>query len=171
MVPLPADSVPVEVISTVFPAPSKKVMVLLLASSAVIWISKDVPAVCVPMAPPPTASTTKWSSAPGSTVKELDTPVSVPVPNPPTVSVAVIVKLPVFVMVTLWEAITPLVNVAVVPLPADKVPVELMSTVFPAPSNGVTVLLLASWAVTWILKAMAAVCVPMAPPPTASTRK
>ena len=55
---------------------------MLFASSAVIWISKEVPAVCVPMAPPPTASTTKWSRAPGSTVKEFVTPVSVPVPRP-----------------------------------------------------------------------------------------
>ena len=99
------------------------------------------------------------------------TPTSVPVPNPPALSVAVIVKLPVFVMVTLWEANTPLVNVAVAPPPADSVPVELMSTVLPAPSNGVTVLLLASSAVIWMLKAVPAVCVPMAPPPAASTTK
>ena len=104
-------------------------------------------------------------------MKKFVTPVSVPVPKPPALSVAVIVKLPVFEIVTLWEANRPLVNVAVAPLPADKVPVELMSTVLAAPSNKVTVLLLASWAVIWILKAMAAVCVPMTPPPAASTRK
>ncbi len=80
-------------------------------------------------------------------MKEFDTPVSVPVPNPPAVSVAVIVKLPVFVIVALWEDYTPLVNAAVVPLPADKVPVELMCTVLPAPSKNVIVLLLASSAV------------------------
>ena len=57
------------------------------------------------------------------------------------------VKLPVLVMVTLWEANTPLVNVAVVPLPADNVPVELISAVFPAPSKNVNVLLLVSSAV------------------------
>ena len=51
-------------------------------------------------------------------------------------------------MVTLWDANTPLVNVAVVPFPADSVPVELISTVLVAPSNGVTVLLFASCAVT-----------------------
>ena len=53
-------------------------------------------------------------------MKEPDTPVSVPPPKPPALSVAVIVKLPVFVIVTLWEANTPLVNVAVVPLPTDS---------------------------------------------------
>ena len=80
-------------------------------------------------------------------MKELDTPVSLPVPNPPTLSVAVMVKLPVLVMVTLWEANIPLVNVAVVPLPADNVPVDVMSAVLPAPVKAVTVLLLASSAV------------------------
>ena len=77
----------------------------------------------------------------------MDTPVSVPLPNPPALSVAVMVKLPVSLMVTLWEANTPLVNVAVVPLPAERVPVDVMSTVLPAPSNNITVLLLESWAV------------------------
>ncbi len=67
-----------------------------------------------------------------------------PVPTPPALSVAVMVKLPVFVMVTLWAAKTPLVNVAVVPLPVDKVPVELISAVFPVPVKRVTVLLMAS---------------------------
>ncbi len=123
------------------------------------------------MAPPPAASTTKWSRAPGFTVKELETPVSVPPPNPPALSVAVIVKLPVLLMVTLWEASTPLVKVAVVPLPADRVPVELISTVLPAPSNRTTVLLFASWAVTRISNPVPAVWVPIAPPPTATTRK
>ena len=56
-----------------------------------------------------------------------------PPPSPPALSVAVIVKLPVSVMVTLWEANTPLVNVAVVPLPAERVPVEVISAVLPAP--------------------------------------
>ena len=69
------------------------------------------------------------------------------VSTPPEMSVAVIVKLPESVMVTLWEAKTPLVNVVVVPLPADRVPVELISTALPAPSKAVTVLLLASCAV------------------------
>ena len=80
-------------------------------------------------------------------MKEPDTPVSLPVPNPPALSVAVTVKLPVVEVVTLWEANTPLVNVAVAQPPADNVPVEVMSTVLPAPSNGMTVLLLASSAV------------------------
>ena len=62
---------------------------------------KATAAVCVPMAPPPTASTTKWSRAPGSTVKEFVTPFSVPVPRPPALSVAVMVKLPVLEKVTL----------------------------------------------------------------------
>ncbi len=94
-----------------------------------------------------------------------------PPPKPPALSVAVMVKLPVFDIVTLWEANTPFVKVAVVPLPADRVPVELISTVLPAPVYCVAVLLLASSAVTWILKATAAVCNPMAPPPAASTTK
>ena len=67
-----------------------------------------------------------------------------PPPNPPALSVAVIVKLPVFDIVTLWEANTPLVKVAVAPLPADRVPVEVISAVLPAPVNAVTVLLLES---------------------------
>ncbi len=80
-------------------------------------------------------------------MNEFDTPFSVPPPNPPALSVAVMVKLPVFDIVTLWEASKPLVNVAVVPLPADNVPVEVTSTVFPAPVNCVAVLLFASSAV------------------------
>ena len=94
-----------------------------------------------------------------------------PVPNPPALSVAVIVKLPVFVIVTLWEANIPLVNVAVAPPPADRVPVELISAVFAAPLKKVWVLLLASCAVIWMLNDVPAFCVPMAPPPAASTRK
>ena len=79
-------------------------------------------------------------------MKEFEIPLFVLV----AVSVAVIVKLPTLEIVTLWEANTPFVNVAVVPLPADRVPVELMSTVLPPPSKKVWVLLLASWAVIWI---------------------
>ena len=52
-------------------------------------------------------------------MKALDTPVSVPVPKPPALSVAVIVKLPVLEKVPLWDASRPLVNVAVAPPPAD----------------------------------------------------
>ena len=102
-------------------------------------------------------------------MKEFVTPVSLPVPKPPALSVAVIVKLPRFEMATLWEANTPLVNVAVVPLPADNVPVELISAVLPAPKKPVTVLLLASSAVIWMLNVTPAPCVPIAPPPAAST--
>ena len=70
-----------------------------------------------------------------------------------------------FEIVTLWEANTPLTNVAVVPLPADNVPVDVISAVLAPPSKAVIVLLLASSAVIWMLKAMLTVCVPMAPPP------
>ncbi len=52
---------------------------------------------------------------------------------------------------------TPDEKLAVVPLPADKVPVEVISTV---PVNEVTVLLSVSWAVmVVILKEEPAVCV------------
>ena len=103
--------------------------VLLLASRAVTRTLKPEPAVWVPIAPPPAASTRKFASAPGLTVKLL----LVPVWAPPLVRVAVIVKLPVFEIVTAWEVSTPFVKVAVVPEPAERVPVELMSTVLPAP--------------------------------------
>jgi hypothetical protein len=74
-------------------------------------------------------------------------------------------------MVTLWEVNTPLVNVAVAPLPAERVPVDVISTVLPPPSKAVIVLLTESSAVIWILKDVPAVWVPIAPPPAASTRK
>jgi hypothetical protein len=101
VVPLPADSVPVELISAVFVAPSKAVIVLLRESRAVIWMLNGVPAVWVGIAPPPAASTKKLFNGPGSTVKEAEVPISVPVPNPPALSVAVISKLPRFDIVTL----------------------------------------------------------------------
>ena len=82
-----------------------------------------------------------------------------------------IVKIPVFETVTECEARTPLVNVAVVPEPPESVPVELMSTVLPAPVKPVTVFPLASRAVIRMLKLVPAVCVAMLPPPAASTRK
>src|SRR5207244_11545798 len=72
-----------------------------------------------------------------------------------------------FEIVTLCEVSTPAVNAAVVP-PADNVPVDVMVAV---PVNPVTVLLFASRAVILMLNAVPAVCVPMAPPPAASTRK
>src|SRR5437016_3035344 len=81
--------------------------------------------------------------------------------------VAVSVKLPVFEIVTLCEASTPDANAAVVP-PADSVPVDVMVAV---PVNPVTVLLFTSRAVILMLNAVPAACVPMAPPPAASTRK
>ena len=92
-------------------------------------------------------------------MNEFDTPFSVPPPNPPAPSVAVMVKLPVLLIVTLCEANTPLVNVAVVPLPADNVPVEVISTVLPAPSKAVTVLLSVSRAVIWMSNDVPAVWV------------
>src|SRR6202007_3390072 len=147
VVPLPADKVPVEVISTV---PVKLVTVLLLASCAVIVaILNDVPAVCVPI-----EEIAKWCRVPGFTVKLLLVPVSV-LP----VLVAVMVKLPVLEMVTALLLNTPAVKLAVVPLPDDKVPVDVISTV---PVKLVTVLLLASWAViVAILNALPAACVLM----------
>jgi hypothetical protein len=91
----------VELISAVLLAPVKAVTVLLLESRAVIWMLNGVPATWVGIAPPPAASTKKLFNAPGSTVKEAEAPLSVPVPNPPALSVAVISKLPVSEMVTL----------------------------------------------------------------------
>ncbi len=95
----------------------------------------------------------------------------VPFWAPPMVRVAVIVKLPVFEIVTACDARTPFVNAAVAPEPAESVPVDVMFTVFPAPVKPVTVLLLASRAVMRMLKPVPAVWVPIAPPPAASTRK
>ena len=92
----------------------------------------------------------------------------VPVSAPPLVRVAVIVKLPVFEIVTACEFSTPAVNAAVVPSPAESVPVEVMSTV---PVNPVTVFPFASRAVIRMLKLEPAVCGPMLPPPACSTRK
>src|SRR5881397_840850 len=152
----PADSVPVDVMVAV---PMKPVTVLLFASRAVILMLNGVPAICVGMAPPPAFSTRKLFSAPGSTVNALLVPLD------PLVAVSV--KLPVFEIVTLCEASTPDANAAVVP-PADSVPVDVMVAV---PVNPVTVLLFASRAVILMLNAVPAVCVPMAPPPAASTRK
>src|SRR2546430_17450879 len=61
----PADSVPVDVMVAVRVNP---VTVLLFASRAVILMLNAVPAVCVPMAPPPAVSTRKLFSTPGFTV-------------------------------------------------------------------------------------------------------
>src|SRR5207249_4471032 len=81
----PADSVPVDVMVAV---PVNPVTVLLFASRAVILMLTAVPAVCVPMAPPPAFSTRKLFSAPGFTVNALLVPLD------PLVAVSV--KLPVF---------------------------------------------------------------------------
>src|SRR5207247_3476701 len=129
-------SVPVDVSVAV---PLNPVTVLLFASRAVILMLTAVPAVCVPMAPPPNASTRKLLSAPGFTVNGLL------VPFDPFVAVSV--KLPVFEIVTLCEVSTPPENAAVVP-PADSVPVDVMVA---APVNPVTVLLFASRAVLLML--------------------
>ena len=118
---------------------------------------KDAPAVCVPMAPPTCASTRKLFKAPGFTVKALL------VPADP--AVAVMVKLPVFEIVTLCEANTPAVKLSVVPPPAESVPVEVMATV---PVKPVTVLFQVSRAVILMLKAVPAVWVPMGPPPVSA---
>ncbi len=75
--------------------------------------------------------------------------------------VAVMVKLPVFEIVTLWEASTPLVNEAVLPLPLESVPVELITTLLLPPVKLVTVLPPASIALTLMLNAVPAVCVPI----------
>ena len=66
---------------------------------------------------------------------------------------------------------TPLVNVAVVPLPDERVPVEVILTVLLAPVKAATVLLYVSSAVIWMLNGVPAAWVPMAPPPAASTTK
>ena len=65
-----------------------------------------------------------WAGGPGVTVKAALVPVS-----RVTGLVAVMVKLPTFDIVTLWEESTPLVKAAVAPPPAESVPVEVMSTV------------------------------------------
>src|SRR5206468_3804899 len=150
-------SVPVDVSVAV---PVNPVTVLLFASRAVILMLTDAPAICVGMAPPPAASTRKLFSAPGFTVNALL------VPFDPFVAVSV--KLPMFEIVTLCEASTPDANVAVVTGAPTSVPVDVSVAV---PVNPVTVLLVASPAVILILNAVPAVCLPMAPPPAASTRK
>ncbi len=90
-------------------------------------------------------------------MNEFDVPLSVPPPNPPALSVAVIVKLPVLLTVTLCEANTPAVNDVEVPLPAERVPVDVISTVLAPPLKKVIVLLFASSAVIWILNDVPAV--------------
>src|SRR2546425_1486797 len=135
----------------------------LLFASFNVLVTVDAP---IPSAPPglvPVIVELAATGAPAVTVNELLVPVAAVFGVNP---IAVIVKLPRFEMVTLWEASTPPTKVAVGPLPADKVPVELIVT---CPVKPVTVALLTSCAVILMLKAVPAVCVPMSPPPAAST--
>src|SRR5437867_267213 len=152
----PADSVPVDVMVAV---PVNPVTVLLRSEERRVGMQYGVPAICVPMAPPPAFSTRKLFSTPGFTVTAL------------LVVLCLFfgggVFLPVFEIVTLCEVSTPAVNATVVP-PADSVPVDVMVAV---PVNPVTVLLFASRAVILMLNADPAVCVGMTPPPIFSTRK
>ena len=99
---------------------------------------------------------TRCVGAPGFTVNELLVPAgSGGVP----MAVAVIVKLPVFVIVTLKLLRTPFVNDGVVGAPENvRVPVEVRLTLSPLPLKLVAVLLKASWAVIVTLKAVPAVC-------------
>src|SRR5437763_8872026 len=94
--------------------------------------------------------------APAFTVNELLIPVGCGgVPG----AVAVIVKLPVFVIVTLKELSTPLVNAGVAGVPEKvSVPVEVRFTLFGFPLKLVTVLPLTSLAVMVMGKAVPAVC-------------
>ena len=70
------------------------------------------------------------AAAPGFTWKELLVPVAEVLP---LLSVAVIVKFPVLVMVTLWLLRTPLVNAGVVTGAPTRVPVEVSFTLKPLP--------------------------------------
>jgi len=94
-------------------------------------------------------------AAPGLTVKELLVPV---MPELPLIPVAVMVKLPVLVIVTLWLLRTPFVNATVVMGAPTSVPVEVSITLLPFESKLGTVLLFTSWAAIVILKAVPAVC-------------
>src|SRR5439155_1544422 len=82
--------------------------------------------------------------------------------------VAVSVKLPVFEIVTLCEASTPALKIGRASCRQTGVPSEVGVAV---PVNPETVLLFASRAVILRLNAAPAVCVGMAPPTPASTRK
>jgi hypothetical protein len=117
--------------------PLKLVTVLPRASVALTLMLKAAPAVCVPMGPSLVLVTAKLANGPAFTSKLL----LVPDCAPPDVLVAVIVKVPLFEIVTLREANTPLTNVGVVPPPAERVPVEVIFTVLPAPLKLVAALL------------------------------
>lgn len=94
-------------------------------------------------------------TAPGLTVKLLLVPV---IPLLPAIPVAVIVKLPVFVIVTLVPS-KPFANCAVVIGAPTSAPFDVSITLLLLEDpNPVTILLLASSAVIVILKAVPAVC-------------
>src|SRR6185503_2045101 len=121
VVPSPTAPVPAafEDSDTVLP---KSVFVFPFASSAVTLMRNAVPAVWPGMLPVAFDSTRKLASAPGETVNVLLEPVFPP-------PVAVIWKLPVFVIVTACVASTPAVNAAVVVDPENVAPVALNATV------------------------------------------
>src|SRR5262245_43736341 len=104
----------------------------------------------MPDVPAPGTVAVDWAAtaAPGCTANVLDAVAGLP----PTVLVAVIVKLPVLVIVTAWLVSTPFTNAAVVIGAPASVPVEVSVTVFAPPLKLVTVLLPASRAVIRILK-------------------
>ena len=108
-------------------------------------------------------STLTFAGAPGLTVNRLLVPVSVP-----DVRVAVIVKFPVFENVTLFEPNTPFVKAAVVPPPAESVPVDVIPAV---PAKPGTVFPNVSRAVTLIANATPATSVGTFPPLENSTTK
>ena len=125
VVPPPADKFPDDVISAV---PEKRfgplLQILLYTSLAVNLILKLVPEICEAIFPPPAFSTRILFIDPAFTANEL----LVPFCTPPVVLVAVIVKLPVFVIVNPDEDNIPAVNATDVPSPDDTVPVEVIST-------------------------------------------
>jgi hypothetical protein len=136
---------PVEVSDTV---EVNDVTVLLFTSCAVILKLNAVPAVCVPIVPPPLFSTLKWSRAPGLTVAIVAKPVWLD----PSVTVTVRL-LPATVGVTLALVNTPAVNAADVPV-TPAVPPNVTVEV-----KLVTVLLFVSFAViVAIWNAVPAVC-------------
>jgi hypothetical protein len=85
--------------------------------------------------------------------------------------VAVIVKVPVFVIVIGWLESMPPMKLELVKLPALSVPLDVMVTEFPVPSNEVTVFPYASCAVILMLNDVLAVWLGILPPAAASTEK
>src|SRR5947208_2747057 len=144
------------------------VTVLLKVSRAMTLTLKGVPAVWVPIEPPPAASTLKWSRpARKSVVEGKSVERSGPwVPQWETRSISA--PVPASVRVTEWEARTPEVIAAESVHAEVHVLLDLRSTVR---VNPVTVLLKESRAMTLTLKGVPAVWVPIEPPPAASTLK